>query len=128
MGFEKDDLMDIFRSSYGLNKRFQHYYEQDSFKNIEYLIDFFISILVNNEVVRDQNQEDCYENYQGSSPDEVCLVQFSHMLNMSFMNKNKKSIQLNILDRKLEYRFIEILEFDSRRKRMSVIVKDMQTK
>lgn len=63
MNFEMNDLINIFQNSYGVEKRFNNYYEQDQFKNIENLIEFFISILLNNEVLRDEISNDCCENY-----------------------------------------------------------------
>lgn len=72
--------------------------------------------------------------YQASSPDEMCFVDFLHNLGIIFegdkkMNSNSKnkSRVINFQSSHKYYEILQILEFDSTRKRMSIIVKNNQT-
>lgn len=72
--------------------------------------------------------------FQASSPDEMCFVDFCHNLNIIFEGDRKtsstsvnKTRTINFLNRRVNYEIMQILEFDSTRKRMSIIVKEENT-
>lgn len=72
--------------------------------------------------------------YQASSPDEMCFVDFLHNLGIIFVGDRKmatnsinKSRVINFKSTFKYYEIMQILEFDSTRKRMSIIVKNNQT-
>ena len=73
------------------------------------------------------------EKYQASSPDEYSFIQFCVKLGIVYESEYKdpdsSAMIRNILfkDQLLKYKILQIFEFDSTRKRMSVIVEDMQT-
>ena len=66
--------------------------------------------------------------YQGSSPDDIALVKGAQQLGYEFIEKNFTTIKVynNINDELLEFEIYCILPFDSERKRMSVILKDLK--
>lgn len=71
--------------------------------------------------------------YQASSPDEMCFIDFLHNLGIIFEGDKKensdsvnKSRTINFLSQKKSYEIKQIFEFDSTRKRMSIIVKSDQ--
>jgi magnesium-transporting ATPase (P-type) len=54
----------------------------------ENFYDFMIGVIICHDVVRDSRKEE----YQGSSPDEVCFINFANMIGFRFIGKNKKHI------------------------------------
>ena len=73
------------------------------------------------------------EKYQASSPDEYSFIQFCVKIGIIYEGEDKdldsSAMIRKILfkDQILKYKILQVLEFDSSRKRMSVIVEDMQT-
>ncbi|XP_076683090.1 phospholipid-transporting ATPase IF isoform X2 [Andrena cerasifolii] len=62
--------------------------------------------------------------YQAASADEKALVEVSARCGIVFQSSSNDMIELNINGSVLDFEKLEILEFTSERKRMSVIVKD----
>jgi phospholipid-translocating P-type ATPase (flippase) len=62
--------------------------------------------------------------YQAASPDEACLVKGARELGAVFVDRTEKDIDITCLNKKLRYQLLNIIEFDSTRKRMSVVVRD----
>jgi magnesium-transporting ATPase (P-type) len=73
------------------------------------------------------------ERYQASSPDEFSFIKYCIKLGIIYEGEDKdpnSSAMIRKIIFKgqlLNYRILKIFEFDSTRKRMSVIVEDMQT-
>jgi phospholipid-translocating ATPase len=73
------------------------------------------------------------EKYQASSPDEYSFIKFCIKLGIIYEGEDKdpdsSAMIRKILykDQTLKYKVLQVLEFDSTRKRMSVIVEDVQT-
>ena len=69
--------------------------------------------------------------YQASSPDELCFIKFCLKLGIEYKGEDTDSSDvirnIQFRDQFLKYKILQVLEFDSSRKRMSVIVEDMQT-
>ncbi|EDQ89125.1 uncharacterized protein MONBRDRAFT_8524 [Monosiga brevicollis MX1] len=61
--------------------------------------------------------------YQAASPDESALVEAVKRLGFSFNVRQPESVQINALGRDEKYEILNVLEFNSTRKRMSVIVR-----
>jgi phospholipid-translocating ATPase len=73
------------------------------------------------------------EKYQASSPDEFSFVSFCRKLGIVYMGEAKEKSATNPVRRVINpdgtetsYELLSIQEFDSTRKRMSVIVRDIQ--
>ncbi|CAK9302020.1 unnamed protein product, partial [Gordionus sp. m RMFG-2023] len=64
------------------------------------------------------------ENYQGSSPDECALVEGAKKLGYDFVHREGSSkVVVDILGKKYDFEVLNILDFNSDRKRMSCIIK-----
>ncbi|KYQ90192.1 P-type ATPase [Tieghemostelium lacteum] len=68
--------------------------------------------------------------YQASSPDEYALVHAAKHFGFEFLSRTNKSITIRQQGRTEEYRYdiLNILEFNSNRRRMSVIVRTPEQK
>ncbi|CAM8958800.1 unnamed protein product [Rhodiola kirilowii] len=67
-------------------------------------------------------------SYKAQSQDEDALVHAAAQLNMIYMRKNGNFLGRDqILTLQVSYELLEVLEFTSDRKRMSVVVKDTQS-
>ena len=67
--------------------------------------------------------------YQGSSPDEVALVQGAAECGVTLKSLSFGEVVLVMPDgEEKEYKVHEMIEFDSDRKRMSVVVEDKKAK
>ncbi|XP_058724364.1 phospholipid-transporting ATPase 2-like isoform X1 [Vicia villosa] len=64
--------------------------------------------------------------YKAQSQDEDALVQAAAQLHMIFFNKSGNILEVKFNTSILQYEVLEILEFTSDRKRMSVVLKDCQ--
>eukprot|EP00794_Sanderia_malayensis_P006961 gene6961-7746_t len=61
--------------------------------------------------------------YQAASPDEGALVKGAKQLGFSFNVRTPTSVIINVLGQEEVYEILNVLEFNSTRKRMSVIVR-----
>ena len=63
-------------------------------------------------------------NYQASSPDEAALVQAARSQGYTYLSRSNRETVIDIFGRPECHELLETLEFDSTRKRMSVITRD----
>ncbi len=61
--------------------------------------------------------------YQGPSPDEIALVDAARRMNFVFKGMNMKNMQLDVNYEPVEVELLNSFEFNSDRKRMSVIIR-----
>ncbi|KAL5460352.1 hypothetical protein EMCRGX_G033797 [Ephydatia muelleri] len=61
--------------------------------------------------------------YRSSSPDEQALVNAARSLGIVFESRTPDTITIDVMGYKEEYKILNLLEFSSARKRMSVIVR-----
>lgn len=61
--------------------------------------------------------------YKAQSPDEAALVGTAKDVGFALLRRVRRGVVLNILGDEVEFQLLNILEFNSARKRMSVIVK-----
>ncbi|XP_029458429.1 phospholipid-transporting ATPase IB [Rhinatrema bivittatum] len=61
--------------------------------------------------------------YQASSPDEGALVKAAKKLGYTFTARTPESVIIDAMGKEQRYRLLNVLEFSSNRKRMSVIVR-----
>ena len=83
---------------------------------------FWTGLALCHEVVCDPDSK----IYQGSSPDEVCFINYAKTIGYEFVKRTKNSLELLLHSQKVVFELLQILPFDSR-KRMSVIVRDTAT-
>ncbi|RVE49642.1 hypothetical protein evm_005699 [Chilo suppressalis] len=67
-------------------------------------------------------------DYQGSSPDEKALVEAACRVGITFLGEDGNDLLLKIGEHTEMYEKLQVLEFTSERKRMSVIVRDKNGK
>ena len=85
---------------------------------------FMINLCLCNSVIIDKKLFDKSNiiNYQASSPDEMALVSFARSQNYIFLDRTSDDyIFLEINGEKENYKILNILEYSSERKRMSII-------
>lgn len=64
--------------------------------------------------------------YQGPSPDEVALVEAGKKLGFEYVSRTVDTITLNMQGHEVRHTILNVLEFSSDRKRMSVIAQAPQ--
>lgn len=79
----------------------------------------------------DINQKD---KYQASSPDEMCFIEFCIKLGIVYEGDKKqrnnspnKTRTVKYINERRNFEILQILEFDSTRKRMSIILRDLSS-
>ncbi|KAM8939292.1 phospholipid-transporting ATPase IK [Pelodytes ibericus] len=92
----------------------------------ELLKEFFRLLAICHTVMVDQNGDELI--YQAASPDEEALVTAARNFGYVFLSRTQDSITTNELGVERTYKILAILDFNSDRKRMSVLVKDPEEK
>jgi len=102
--------------------------EEDDKRDKEALINFFYLICLCHSVFPEKTDRGII--YQGSSPDDVALVQGAKQMGFEFISKeyNNLIIKNHLSNEKLVWEQLYELPFDSDRKRMSVIVRNKLSK
>ncbi|KAJ1924627.1 hypothetical protein IWQ60_005074 [Tieghemiomyces parasiticus] len=62
-------------------------------------------------------------NYRAESPDESALVKAAKNFGFTFLGRNKDQLSLDILGQPCTFTLLAVIEFNSTRKRMSVVVR-----
>lgn len=62
--------------------------------------------------------------YQGSSPDEIALLNGLKQMGCRFVGRRPKEVRIEVLGAERVYELLALIEFTSTRKRMSVLVRD----
>lgn len=86
--------------------------------------DFFFTLAACHDVIPERNDKNDPEKieYASSSPDEIALVKFVKHLGFEFIDRSSDSITLRINGIEARLNVLNILEFSSKRKRMSAII------
>lgn len=86
-------------------------------------LEYFIALALCNTV--DPFEKDGNIEYEGSSPDEVALVQAAALAGVKLMKRTTKLITVQLPDEtEREYKVLATLEFTPERKMMSIILQD----
>ena len=94
------------------------------------LAHFFKVLAVCHTVVTEEGADGTTE-YTAASPDESCLVSGAKFLGIEFLSRDATDVMIQVRDRNgganvEKWQFLEVLEFNSDRKRMSIIVRTPQ--
>lgn len=84
-------------------------------------IDFFLKILASCHTVMIDYSDPDNPCYQGSSPDELAMVNIAAHLNYRFAKRASGSVIIDIRGRKVTIEVFAVIEFTSSRKRMSIV-------
>ena len=95
----------------------------------------FLEILSICHTVQIDPEKTAIEKYQASSPDEFSFVKFLEKIGIVYNGDHRQTEDstqkiirsVNFFNKIRLYELLHVLEFDSNRKRMSVIVKCLQT-
>jgi phospholipid-translocating ATPase len=87
--------------------------------------EFFSLLAICHTVLVEKSEEDNTNGniaYRAQSPDEAALVNAAKNIGFVFLNREENKIELELLGEKRIYTVLNIMEFNSDRKRMSVII------
>jgi phospholipid-translocating ATPase len=85
---------------------------------------FMLALALCHSVLTERSETDPTKfELRAQSPDEAALVGTARDVGFSFVNRTKNGMILNVQGEKKEYQILNILEFNSTRKRMSAIIK-----
>lgn len=67
--------------------------------------------------------------YQASSPDEIAIVEWTHSAGLSLLSRSTTELILGLdgTDIRLRFEILAIFPFTSERKRMGILIRDMQS-
>lgn len=89
-----------------------------------YVREALLSLALCHTIIMDE--KDSQKIYNSSSPDEIALANFAKLCNFEFFGLDEEQFMLIKTENSIEkFRFLNLLEFNSTRKRMSVIVEDV---
>ncbi|XP_047410286.1 phospholipid-transporting ATPase IB-like [Sciurus carolinensis] len=87
----------------------------------EYINEFLTLLCVCHTVIPERHGNDIL--YQASSPDEAALVKGAKKLGFVFTTRTPYSVTIEVMTEMHTFEILNILEFSSNRKRMSIIVR-----
>lgn len=106
--------------------------QNNEFKDVECLQDFYRCITLNHDCISVENEKSPNGlMYNGPSIDETCLLDMSISAKIiEFRERDAEAIRLknHITNEQEEWEMLRTFEFTSERKAMSVIVRDKKTK
>ncbi|KAK3813393.1 MAG: hypothetical protein J3Q66DRAFT_348220 [Benniella sp.] len=94
-------------------------------KHAKAIMNFWTAVAVCHTVLteRDMNVDPYKIEYKAQSPDEAALVSTARDVGFVFLEKNGPLMHLEIMGQPRTYKVLNILEFNSNRKRMSIILR-----
>ncbi|KAL0959026.1 hypothetical protein HGRIS_014334 [Hohenbuehelia grisea] len=90
-----------------------------------HVIAFFRALALCHSVLADRPDQGnpFHLEYKAESPDEAALVGAARDVGFSFLNKSKDGLEIEVMGQTEKYTLLQTLEFNSTRKRMSVILR-----
>ncbi|OQR99768.1 phospholipid-transporting ATPase [Achlya hypogyna] len=85
---------------------------------------FFLHLAVCHTVIPERREGSDEVTLSASSPDEQALVSGAGFFGYEFTNRNPGRAYLRVRGATVEYELLDVLEFNSARKRMSTVVRD----
>ncbi|KAI1299680.1 hypothetical protein EDD11_006442 [Mortierella claussenii] len=94
-------------------------------KHAKAIMNFWTAVAVCHTVITERDMdEDPYKiEYKAQSPDEAALVSTARDVGFVFLEKKGPTMHLEIMGQPRAYKVLNILEFNSNRKRMSIILR-----
>ena len=88
----------------------------------EFLDQFWLNVSLCHDVITMMNHETNSLAYQGTSPDEITLLDAAKEVGYTFLDRDSETMKIEVFGKKKAYRLLQKFEFTSERKKMSVIV------
>ena len=103
---------------------FYSHLTDSSYKNHRKVLNFILSLAICHTIICEEKNDKI--NYSASSPDELALVNAARFFGYVFVGRDENSnIKIRFPDGSIHiYKLLNVLEFNSSRKRMSVIISD----
>ena len=95
----------------------------DEMDPTELINEFLMILALCHECVIEKDELTGEVHYQGPSPDEIALVEFAKQMGYVYQGTSKKIIRLELDKTMKEFELLHLFEFNSDRKRMSVVVR-----
>lgn len=90
---------------------------------------FMLALALCHTVVTEENEEDEeLRDFKAESPDEAALVSVARDLGITFKERLRKTVILEVYGKSVEYEVLEMIPFTSTRKRMSCIFRTPEGK
>lgn len=91
-----------------------------------HVVDFFRALAICHSVLSDapEPSKPFVLDYKAESPDEAALVAAARDVGFPFVNRSSNRVDIEVLGRPERWTPLRVLEFNSTRKRMSVIARD----
>lgn len=90
-----------------------------------HVVDFWTTVCICHSLITEERTDEfgeIHREYQGPSPDEIALVEAARKLGFEFRERTMTGIVLSMQGLEVRYEILNVLEFTSERKRMSVVV------
>lgn len=97
-------------------------------KDAEHITEFLRLLAVCHSVIIEKNRETGKDTLSAASPDENALVNGARLLGVEFFHREMNILKIKILDKEEAYEILDVLEFTSDRKRMSVVLRNPEGK
>jgi phospholipid-translocating ATPase len=97
----------------------------------KHIVAFFRALALCHGVLAEKPNADkrpFHLEYKAESPDEAALVAAARDVGFPFVGKSKDTLEIEVLGQVEKYTLLKVLEFNSTRKRMSVIVRTPEGK
>ena len=94
-----------------------------------HLIAFFRALAICHSVLSDRpepREQPFLLEYKAESPDEAALVAAARDVGFPFVQKTREGIDIEVMGQPERYQLLQLIEFNSTRKRMSVLVRNPQ--
>ncbi|KAG0021960.1 hypothetical protein BGZ80_001337 [Entomortierella chlamydospora] len=93
-------------------------------KHAKAIMNFWTAVAVCHTVIAERDSDNEFKiEYKAQSPDEAALVATARDVGFVFLEKTGPTMHLEIMGQPRDYKVLNILEFNSNRKRMSIILR-----
>ena len=125
MHMDKISIKENIYSCQDFEKGIRDYYKGDITKNTKEINQIALSLVICNNVTFKRDDEG-KSLFDASSPDEIAMVEYFEQIGFTITQRDDKYIKFKDLNQKeISYEIIKLFPFESSRKRMGIIVKDL---
>lgn len=111
-----------------IKNKIKNYYKGDITEITKDMNQIALSLVICNNVTFKRDEEG-NSLFDASSPDEIAMVEYFEEIGFSITQRDDKYIKFKDLnDKEISYEIIKLFPFESSRKRMGIIVKDLNEK